>query len=146
MESSLGHTESEVAANANAARALLSAETQDCCQRLLLSGMLGSFATADAHARARLRAGKPISALILGGSIEAGGDLNNRLDTYFAQVSDWLNDTFPPSEGQHTFHNGGRSSTGSPYFARCAMHAWSAHAPGGKSIKQLCQASHIHLK
>ena len=63
-------------------------------------------------------AGKPISSLILGGSIEAGGDLNNRLDTYFAQVSDWLNDTFPPSEGQHTFHNGGRSSTGSPYFAR----------------------------
>ncbi len=34
------------------------------------------------------------------------------------QVSAWINTTFPPQEGQHTFHNGGRASTGSPYFAR----------------------------
>lgn len=79
-------------------------------------------------------AGKPISTLILGGSIEAGGDLNNRLDTYFAHVSDWLNDTFPPTEGQHTFNNGGRSSTGSPYFARCAVRVWTAHVPWGRTL------------
>jgi hypothetical protein len=36
------------------------------------------------------------------------------------QVAQWLNTTFPPSQGQHTFHNGGRSSTGSPFFARRA--------------------------
>ena len=36
------------------------------------------------------------------------------------QVAHWLNTTFPPSQGQHTFHNGGRSSTGSPFFARRA--------------------------
>ncbi|KAK9836029.1 hypothetical protein WJX81_007152 [Elliptochloris bilobata] len=71
------------------------------------------------RAMTKLLQGKPISALVLGGSIEQGGDLNTRMDAYFAQVTDWINATFPPIEGQHTFHNGGRSSTGSPYFASC---------------------------
>ena len=31
-------------------------------------------------------AGKPISALILGGSIEAGADLQNPLDSYFVRL------------------------------------------------------------
>ena len=91
--------------------------------------------------KATALAGKPISALILGGSIEAGADLANGLDSYFAHVTDWLNTTFPPSEGRHTFHNGGRSSTGSPYFARWAVRVWPARARGvrvGVNPKTLC--------
>ncbi|KAK9833339.1 hypothetical protein WJX81_007962 [Elliptochloris bilobata] len=69
----------------------------------------------------KLLSGQPISAIMLGGSVEIGAELRAKDDAYFAHVSRWINETFPvkPGAGSHTFHNAARSATGSPFFASC---------------------------
>jgi hypothetical protein len=71
------------------------------------------------HARA-VFAGEPITVVVLGGSITAGGDVyhpRGDVDSFFGQLVQWINITFPHKD--HKFHNGGIPATGSSFFSIC---------------------------
>jgi hypothetical protein len=65
-------------------------------------------------------AGEPITVVVLGGSITAGGDVyhpRGDVDSFFGQLVQWINTTFPHKD--HKFHNGGIPATGSSFFSIC---------------------------
>lgn len=68
----------------------------------------------------KLEAGKAVVVVTLGGSVTAGGRVENRKrDAYPPLFFDWINRTFPTLSGAHQFVNGGRGGMPSSTFGMC---------------------------